>query len=280
MPSTHVNLDNAWPTNPLGLPTTDALAWGPRIRYFAPETLLNAFDDAVLNSIPPFVLYGSGDFHHLAARLIRRLTQPVTVISFDNHPDFDIRPPGWACGGWVNRALELPTVRHVAVWGCGNFELNFPSILFANRKALKSRRVEVRPWAERLSDKVQQRFDCMTRDTWRDHFEQFAKNLAGSSLYVTIDLDCLRVEEASTNWENGLFTADDIAWALQTLRTHAPIVAGDLCGAYSRPKLDRWTQRFASSWDHPKLPPIAKEESTRRNLEALKTIWPALNPEP
>jgi hypothetical protein len=120
----------------------------------------------------------------------------------------------------------------------------------------------------------------MTRDTWRDHFESFAKRLAGSSLYVTVDLDCLRAEEASTNWENGLFTADDIAWALQTLRTHSPIVAGDLCGAYSPPKLARWTQRFASNWDHPKLPTIAKEESTRRNLEALKTIWPTLNPGP
>jgi hypothetical protein len=277
MTSIHLNLDNAWPANPLGLATTDALAWGPRIRYFASEKLLNAFDDAILNRFPPFVLYGSGDFHHLAARLLRRIDKPVTLISFDNHPDFDIRPPRWACGGWVNRALELPNVQHVAVWGCGNFELNFPSILFANRGALKSRRIELHPWAERFSEKVQKRVTCMTRDTWRDPFEQFAKRLAGASLYVTIDLDCLRAEEASTNWENGLFTADDIAWALQTLRTHCPIVAGDLCGAYSPPKLERWTQRLASKWDHPRLPPVPNEESTRRSLEALKAIWPALN---
>jgi hypothetical protein len=116
----------------------------------------------------------------------------------------------------------------------------------------------------------------MTRDSWRDRFESFAKRLAGANLYVTIDLDALVAEEASTNWENGLFTAPDIAWALKTLRTHSSILAGDLCGAYSPPKLERWTQRFASRWDHPKLPPISSEDANHRNLTTLKTLWPAL----
>ena len=58
--------------------------------------------------LAPFVLYGSGDFHHLTALWLRRLTQAVVLVSFDNHPDWDVRPPRWCCGGWVNRALELP----------------------------------------------------------------------------------------------------------------------------------------------------------------------------
>ena len=43
---------------------------------------------------------------------------------------------------------------------------------------------------------------------WRERFQRFAGELAGAAVYVTVDLDCLRAEEAVTNWESGLFTAD------------------------------------------------------------------------
>ena len=52
----------------------------------------------------------------------------------------------------------------------------------------------------------------MTRDTWRHRFTEFLKALAGTNVYLTLDLDCLRAEEFTSNWEQGLFTADDLAW--------------------------------------------------------------------
>jgi arginase family enzyme len=226
--------------------------------------------------LPRFVLYGSGDFHHLAAMLLRRVSAPVTVISFDNHPDWDIRPPHWACGGWVNRALELPNVRRVSVWGCGNFELAFPHRLFGNRRAVRDGRLEVHAWAERQPPAVQRRFPCIRRNGWRDAFDQFANGLTGQDVYVTVDLDCLRAEEAVTNWENGLLTADDIAWALGRVRQSARLVAGDICGAYSPPTYARWRQRFAAEWDRPKRPVPDPDEARAVNLRALGRIWPAL----
>jgi hypothetical protein len=154
--------------------------------------------------------------------------------------------------------------------------LAFPSIVFANRRALRAGRLEVHAWAERQKPAVQRRFDYMTRENWRDRFEAFARSMAGQQVYVTVDLDCLRKEEAVTNWENGLFTAEDVAWALRQLREHSEILAGDLCGAYSPPSYARWFQRFAGNWDHPKLPPIDLEEARRVNLKALEIIWPVL----
>jgi arginase family enzyme len=272
-PGIHLNLDDAWGANPLGLASVDARRWGPRVRYFAPPRLLGQFYEQILAPLPPFVVYGSGDFHHLAALLLRNVRERVTVVSFDNHPDWDRRPPKFACGGWVNRALDLPHVEHVSVWGCGNFELEFPSRLFANRRALRDHELSVHAWAERLKPATARRFQAMTRDTWRDRFDAFARQCAGRPVYVTIDLDCLRAEEAATNWENGLFTADDVAWALARLRETTTIIAGDVCGAYSPPKLERWTQRFASWWDHPRQP----VSSTQRNLDALAKIWPQMS---
>jgi arginase family enzyme len=266
----HLNLDDAWDANPLGLRCVDARAWGPRVRYFAPARLLEAFAQEVLARLPPFVLYGSGDFHHLAGMLIGRVTQAVTVVSFDNHPDWDLRPPRWGCGGWVNRALEMPQVEHVSIWGCGNFELDWPARAFSNRRALREHRLSIHAWAERYGTATARRFDCMTRETWRGRFEAFARQVAGRPVYVTVDLDCLRAEEAATNWENGLFTAADVAWAIGRLKEVTTIVAGDMCGACSPPTLERWTQRFASWWDHPKL--AVPADARARNLAALKRI--------
>jgi len=118
----HLNLDDAWRDQPFGLPIVDARNWGPKLRFSAPPRLVAEFYreyEPRLSS--PFLLYGSGDFHYLTALWLRRVAEPVTLVSFDNHPDWDVRPPKWGCGGWVNRALELPKIKQVAVWGCGNF---------------------------------------------------------------------------------------------------------------------------------------------------------------
>jgi arginase family enzyme len=276
-----LNLDDAWPVSSLPdgeveFDLVDLRQWGPRLRYHGTRWEVDAFYASIRDRLTPFVLYGSGDFHYLAGVLLRRIDVPVTVVSFDNHPDWDIRPPHWACGGWVNRALEMPHVRRVSVWGCGNFELAFPSRLFANHKAVRSGRLEVHAWAERQKPAVQRRFNCMTRENWRKRFESFTTSLAWRDVYVTVDLDCLTVEEAATNWENGLFTAADVAWALGRLRDKSFLVAGDLCGSYSQPTYARPFQRFAGNWDHPRLPILNPQAAARVNAAALAVIWPAL----
>jgi arginase family enzyme len=271
----HLNLDDAWPQLD-GFVTLDLRHWGPKLRYHGKRREVDQFYDEIRDRLTPFVLYGSGDFHYLAAVLLRRVTEPVTVVSFDNHPDWDIRPPYWSCGGWINRALELPCVKRVCVWGCGNFELQFPSRLFANRGALRSKKLEVHGWAERQPPAVCRRFDCMTRENWMERFDRFANGLAGQNLYVTVDLDCLREEEAATNWENGLFTSQDVAWALSRFHAQASLIGGDLCGAYSPPKYARTFQQFAGNWDHPKIRSDERPGRSDTNL-SLKKIWPTLS---
>jgi arginase family enzyme len=262
----YLDLDEAWEPNILALPRRDARAWGPRLRCFAPRQTMETFIRDVTRNLPPFVLYGSGDYHHLAAALLRNIPSPaLTLIMFDNHPDWDIRPPRWACGGWVNRALELANVRRAIVWGCGNFELNWPTRLFGNR------RLEVRAWAERYPG-----LGGITRNNWRSQFEEFAASLSDQDVYVTVDMDCLRQEEAVTNWENGLFSADDVAWAIGCLRSRVNVIGGDVCGAYSPPVYERRLQRLAAEWDRPKRLPQDLARARAINTASLKPIWSAL----
>ena len=276
MENVWLDLDGAWGDPAPGVRRVELRRWGDALRYHGTRSGVDAFYKKIEGELSPFVLHGSGDFHYLAGVLLRRVTRPVTVVSFDNHPDWDIRPPHWACGGWVNRALEMPNVQRVSVWGCGNFELALPSRLFANRKALRAGTLEVHAWAERQKPSVQRRFNCMTRDNWRERFGHFAAGLAGRDVYVTVDLDCLVAHDAITNWENGLYRTDDIVWALSLLRQRASVIAGDLCGAWSEPSYARWFQRLAGNWDHPKLPAMDPARAAEVNRATLSTIWPAL----
>jgi hypothetical protein len=96
------------------------------------------------------------------------------------------------------------------------------------------------------------------------------------SVYVTIDLDCLRPEEAVTNWESGRFAIVDLEWALTKLHESLRIVGGDICGAYSSPHYARFKQRFAAEFDHPKLQLPALELIRTINSAALARLWPVL----
>jgi arginase family enzyme len=271
----HIDLDGAWPKGSTES-YVDCRSWGRRLRYSATREGISQFYDFIREKTARFTLFGSGDYHHLSALWLRRLEEPVTLVSFDNHPDWDIRPPHWCCGTWINRALELPMVRRAVIWGCGNYELNWPANLFVSRKALRTERLQVWPWTERLKNSGRKRWPGMTRENWREKFSDFARRIIGEKIYVTVDLDCLAREEARTNWENGLFKIEDIAWALEELRSQSEIVGGDLCGGYSTPQFERWKQRIESTIDHPALEPMTDAETARRNGRAMQLIWSSL----
>jgi len=272
----YLNLDDGWFDPPAGLATREAREWGPQLRFSAPPRVVEEFYREYESNLAPFLLYGSGDFHYLTALWVRRVTQPVVLVSFDNHPDWDVRPPRWGCGGWINRALELSNVKRVSVWGCGNFECWWPHQIFGNRRAERSGKLEVHPWADDRPAQDRQRRGAILRADWQEKFEAFVKGLRGADVYVTIDLDCLRVEEAVTNWESGRFTIVDLAWALAKLRESCRIMAGDICGAYSPPIYARWKQHFAGDFDHPKLKLPSADEIRRINSGAIAKLWPVL----
>src|SRR4051794_28889926 len=105
----HVDLDGAWPRETLQHSEfLDLRALGPSLRYSATSAGMREFAASLAPHAARFVLFGSGDFHHLSSVLAGRMREPFTLVSFDNHPDWDIRPPRWCCGTWINRALSSP----------------------------------------------------------------------------------------------------------------------------------------------------------------------------
>ena len=176
----HLNLDNAWPAARAPGGDAGCHIMGTALRFSAPPRLIEEFYREHQARITPFILYGSGDFHHLSALWVRRIADPFVLVSFDNHPDWDVRPPRWGCGGWVNRALELSNVTKVSVWGCGNFECWWPRQIFGNRRAERAGRLEVHPWADErpgfqsesarrdLALELAAKFRTVRRANWKD----------------------------------------------------------------------------------------------------------------
>jgi arginase family enzyme len=253
----------------------DALAAGPSLRFITTKRAVESFWETFSSRCRPFILSGSGDFHHLTAVFVRQINEPFAIVSFDNHPDWDVRPPHWSCGAWVNRALENPLVQQVAVWGCGSFECSFPWRLLGNRSACRSGRLWVAPWRSAGKD-YPTWLHPISSANWRRAFAQFVESIRNPAIYVTVDLDCLGESDSITNWENGRFTLPDLVWAITLLRQKVRIVGGDLCGAFSPMRYGSWFQALAGRFDHPRPRTVTDNERRSVNLRALETIWPHL----
>jgi arginase family enzyme len=249
------------------------------LRFVTSRKKIDAFTARHAPRFRPYTLFGSGDFHHLTAVWTRQFQKPFTILSFDNHPDWDIRPPRWSCGAWVNRALENPFVQRVAIFGCGNFECNRPHRLLANRRAAKAGRLLVHPWAQ-TGQTYPAWLTPITPESWRDTFTAWLKTVAGHNLYITVDLDCLQKGEIPTNWEPGRFVSNDIAWALQQTRSQTNVIGGDVCGAWSTAHYLTRFQKIAAWFDHPEIGIPALGYQAERQEAILTHLWPALTGTP
>jgi len=272
----YLDLDRAWLEPPIGLPRIDALEWGPKLRFSAPGSLIERFVSEISPRLAPTIVYGSGDFHHLSALWARRCAAAEIVVTFDNHPDWDIRPPRWCCGSWINRVLELPHIAKASVWGCGNFECWWPGQLWGNRRAERAGRLEVHPWADDRVDRDKARPGAILRETWRAKFERFVDSICARPIYISVDMDCFAKKEAITNWESGRFNVEEVSWAIGKLREACVIVGADICGAYSEPHYARRKQRFAAEMDHPLIEVGNVAEARATNAATVAALLPVL----
>jgi arginase family enzyme len=273
-------VDDAWDFIPpeghcLNLPVIDVREEAKGLRFVTTKSKIDAFAEKHAADFRPFTLFGSGDFHHLSAVWTRQFNEPFTLLSFDNHPDWDIRPPYWSCGAWINRALENRRVESIGVWGCGNFECSFPARLLGNRQAAKTHKLLVFPWRQRRV-RYPGYLNPLRIGNWKTIFMDWLDHHHDHKIYVTIDLDCLAAGEAITNWENGRFTCNDLVWALGKVREKAEVIGGDICGAWSRPRYETTFQKLAGWFDHPKLSPPQRQDLLASNLVALDRLWPVL----
>lgn len=233
----------------------------------------------------PVVLYGSGDFHHLANAFIAEAAGPLTVLHFDNHPDWSWCVPRRHCGAWVRAALELPQVRRVVTVGPCSGDLDHPDTSALTVASLIDGGVVMLPW-RRPATAVSRRFvsarrasfragagrlrwlEAAARD-WNAVVDDIVEALATERVWISIDKDVLGPEDAVTNWDQGGLPLGHLLAALRRVAAARRVVGVDICGEYAPPRHDNPLKAIEARLDQPARPAAADLAVNDRTNEAL-----------
>lgn len=237
----------------------------PRLRFLAGRGAIEALN-ARLG--PPrhgdVHLYGSGDFHHLAHLLVARLDRPVSVIHFDNHPDWTRWPRTLGCGSWVSRLLAQPGIARVVTIGPCSADVEAPQMKAADLPALRSGRLEVFPLRAASTFYAGPAFATPSARgragafhdglSWQGidadfagRMEDIASRLPQLPVWISLDKDVLAPDEAVTNWDQGHLTLAEVLEAIAIFAARRSVIGMDVCGDFS-PEGDNGPLRAALSW--------------------------------
>ncbi|ALN74972.1 hypothetical protein [Aureimonas sp. AU20] len=243
---------------------------------------------------PFLTLFGSGDYHHVSAALIARAPGPLSVVHFDNHPDWCRCFPARHCGGWVNMALAQDHVQRVVTIGPCADDLHRPDRKGANLEALSDGRHQVFAWRraptptrKSVSDGPGHRVrsgEIHWRNVEAENFTCFMDELIASlppgRVWITVDKDVLAPSEAVTNWDQGQMPLARVIEAIGMIGQAREIVGADICGDHA-PARHRHPMKLTEAWmDQPRGGPpggpdvalACNGEANRRLVEALEAF--------
>jgi arginase family enzyme len=235
--------------------------WGKQPQLDRLQSLLNTHGET-LKDEPQLCFMGSGDFHHITALLLEtRLEKtpgPVTVLHFDNHPDWVHYNGGMHCGSWVNRAAAHPKIAKVITIGVCSKDLRNPDWKGANLTLLSQGLLELFPYTHAPSRvrhdygagaSYQQKENHLHWQTIADMGEQAFINMLlpriqTKEVYLTIDKDVLDRADAETNWDQGQMRLPFLLQLLREIGRRHSIIGADVNGDYSTPHYtgDAWTR--------------------------------------
>ena len=214
---------------------------------------------------------GSGDFHQISHLLISQFDEPLSVITFDFHPDWDILPPRLHCGSWVTQTLRRPNILKFILMGVSSKDISTFRIQSGNLKSLRNNRVEIYPHShgpslaffKKVPHNVSihaQRGTAVSKVFWieikgknlAEFFGEILGRLPTRNVYVSIDKDCLTNEYALTNWEEGRLSLDELLLMLGLIKKSCRIRGVDVVGDYSKMEVAGIFKRMLCSLDHPK----------------------------
>ncbi len=274
-----LDLDGSLPTQPILAAALDE-GWGQRVDLRAQgeelrlwarpaamertrRNLQAAGDPPGHGTIVNFL--GSGDYHHLAVLLIEAAGEPITVLHFDNHPDWVRFAPEYHCGSWVNRALAMGHVRQVITIGPCSDDLKLPQLKGGNLAALAGGHLQLHPWRHAPSwvfGKIEPgpsgyrqgrriHWNCVGGD-FSNFMTTLPNQISTDAVWLSIDKDVLQASDALTNWDQGEMPLTALTAAIGAVGRQRRIVGVDICGDYSPIHHKALAKRWESWTDQPR----------------------------
>lgn len=232
-----------------GGPDLDYRELGPALRLWSRPGTLERLRQRLSHTLPtslgPLVVFaGSGDFHHVTPVLLARVIEMaspgrVTVVHFDNHPDWVKFGPGLHCGSWVGYAARMPGVAKVVTIGVCSGDIDRPRAGEADLDLIREDRLELYPYVAPGGADMLRLCGCewpSIESMGEEVFTRFAPSrIETAAVYVTIDKDVLCPSEAATNWDQGCTSLVFLAAMLRSLAEHHQILGADVVGDWSEP---------------------------------------------
>jgi hypothetical protein len=211
----------------------------------------------------PVTFYGSGDLNFISALILEKLKQsdrPITLVLFDNHPDWFDLPPRYHCGNWVATALKLDLIESAVLVGQDSEDLKGHSFWFSPWPHLLTGRLKIFPY--RLQEAFvplrkipvvppvdDSRFRAEGRTTFRRRAtgttlgfttvmglgsgrlaELLGRELSGKNVYMAIDKDVLDSGDATSDWDHGRLRLKELTDLIEAIASRSNVLGADICG--------------------------------------------------
>ena len=155
----------------------------------------------------------SGNYHYLSKFWLEKIQEPFSLLVFDNHTDMQEAAffGLLSCGSWAGEVLDThELLSHICVAGPGLKDF---------------REYKGQAWAK---------LTRICREELSDGREEILREFLETDpdlpLYISIDKDVLRKEEARTNWDQGELALDQLLKLLEIKKKKRKIIGADICG--------------------------------------------------
>ncbi|MDB5467065.1 MAG: hypothetical protein JWQ46_1827 [Phenylobacterium sp.] len=219
---------------------------GPALRLWSTAETLAELRRRLKACLPErqaeVVFAGSGDFHHVTPLLIERAVAasggPITVLHFDNHPDWVRHAQGRHCGSWVGRAARMEGVDRVITIGVCSPDVGRGRARQGDLALLAEGKLELYAWtapgggeAVVLEGRAWPTIASMGEAAFLDRLDA---SITTPGIYVTVDKDVLRSQDAVTNWDQGQASLDFVIAAIRRASAGRRVIGADVVGDWSQ----------------------------------------------
>jgi len=203
---------------------------------------------------PFFSLLGSGDYHHFSLALINEHRDPLTVVLFDNHPDWIKPPHQYHCGTWVYQLARLPQVERIVIVGLESGDINGKQFAAGDVESHASGKIVLLPFRAveaMIPGKGNVSLSCKLQEDLSSGIAEILAAISTEQVYVSVDKDCLRSEDACTNWEQGTLPLNVVLKCIEAIRGKHRVIGADTVGDYSKPRFLSPLKWIGSLLDRP-----------------------------
>ncbi|MCK9160415.1 MAG: arginase family protein [Bacteroidaceae bacterium] len=185
------------------------------VRYFCDNSSQRIIRQRISSFSPEGIHFiDSGNYHYVSLLWTDKIREPFALIVFDHHPDMKPSVFGnlMSCGSWVKDVIDTNCfIKETLIIGTAD-----------NLAA------QVLP---KYKNKVT--FFNESTTVYSQLLHDFSTYHIPYPVYISIDKDVLKPEDAVTDWDNGSLSLEELDRLLEAIIKKNKIIGIDVCGSCS-----------------------------------------------